>query len=88
MSDIQVTCIIREARNNTHEGITHLGGAGWKLTRSEVIRLIENHTNTYYTRVGEIRADLAVILGRYGKYLRTHQDGVWNDNLLLLETCY
>jgi Protein of unknown function (DUF3892) len=87
MSDIQVTCINKLPRNDTHEGITHLGGSNWKLTRAEVIRLIESHLNTYYTRVGGTRAEVGVINGPNGKYVRTHADGKWNDNLLALDEC-
>ena len=37
MSDVQVKCINKQPRNNPHEGITHLGGDGWKWTRQQVI---------------------------------------------------
>jgi len=87
MSDVQVTCINKLPRNDTHEGITHLGGAGWKWTRKEVIDSIEAKTNTFYTYVGNKRADVAVVAGPHGKYVRTHADGVWNDNLLALREC-
>jgi hypothetical protein len=87
MSDVQVTCINKLSRTDTHEGITNLGGSGWKWTRSQVIASIENGTNTFYTLVGGKRADVAVINGLGGKYVRTHADGVWNDNLLALAEC-
>ena len=87
MSDLQVTCVNKEPRNNTHEGITHLGGSNWKWTRADVIRSIENNSNTFYTKVGGIRADVGVINGPNGKYVRTHADGQWNDNLLALKEC-
>jgi Protein of unknown function (DUF3892) len=87
MSDKQVTCINKLPRNDTHEGITHLGGSGWKWTRKEVIDSIEAKTNTFYTMVGGKRADVAVVDGANGKYVRTRADGVWNDNLLALPEC-
>ena len=37
MADARVTCITRQPRKSPHEGITHLGGHGWKRTRAEVI---------------------------------------------------
>jgi hypothetical protein len=87
MADLQVKCINKLPRDNTHEGITHLGGDGWKKTRQEVINLIEAKTNTYYTLVGGNRATVGVVDGPNGKYLRTYADGKWNDNLLALPEC-
>jgi hypothetical protein len=86
MADIQVKCINKTPRDATHEGITHLGGDGWKKTRAEVIALIEGRVNTYYTLVGALAA-VRVIDGPNGKYLRTHRDGTYNDNLLALPEC-
>jgi hypothetical protein len=87
MADIQVTCINKIPRNNTHEGITHLGGATWKWTRQEVINSINAKTNSFYTLVGNKRADVGVVQGQHGEYVRTYADGVWNDNLLALYEC-
>lgn len=87
MSDVQVKCINKQPRNNTHEGITHLGGQGWKWTRDEVIRSIEAGTNTFYTFESGRRATVGVVNGPNGKYVRTHADGTWNDNLLALIEC-
>jgi len=89
MADVQVTCINKQPRNDTHEGITHLGNpaGGWKWTRQEVINSINNKTNTFFTYVNGKRADVAVVNGPNGQYVRTHADGVWNDNLLALDEC-
>ncbi len=87
MADIQVKCINKQPRNDTHEGITHLGGAGWRWTRTEVIQSIENGTNTFFTYVNGKRADVGVIQGPNGKYVRTYADGYYNDNLLALVEC-
>jgi len=87
MADVQVTCINKQPRNDTHEGITHLGGATWKWTRQEVINSIKAKTNTFYTMVGNRRADVGIVNGEHGEYVRTHADGVWNDNLLALDEC-
>jgi Protein of unknown function (DUF3892) len=87
MADVQVKCINKQPRNDTHEGITHLGGAGWKWTRAAVIQSIENKTNTFYTHVNGKRANVAVVDGLNGKYVRTHADNSWNDNLLALVEC-
>jgi hypothetical protein len=87
MSDVQVTCINKQPRNNPHEGITHLGGSTWKWTRAEVIQSIEAKTNTFFTSVAGNRADVGVVDGPNGKYVRTKADGMWNDNLLSLPEC-
>jgi hypothetical protein len=87
MADVQVTCINKLPRDNTHEGITHLGGSGWRWTRQQVIDSIEAKTNTFYTYVAGNRGDIGVVNGPNGKYLRTYADGKWNDNLLSLPEC-
>jgi hypothetical protein len=87
MSDLQVTCINKTPRNDPHEGITHLGGAGWKWTRQQVVDLINAKTHTFFTLVGGKRANVGVVNGPNGAYLRTYADGVWNDNLLALPEC-
>jgi hypothetical protein len=87
MPDVQVRCINKQPRSDTHEGITHLGGDGWKWTRQQVIASIEAKTNTFHTLVGGKRATVGVVNGVHGKYVRTHADGQWNDNLLALPEC-
>lgn len=87
MADVQVKCINKRDRTSQFEGITHLGGDSWKWTRSQVIKSIEDKTNTFYTRVNGNRSDIAVVNGRNGKYVQTHADGKWNNNLLALMEC-
>jgi hypothetical protein len=87
MADVQVTCINKLNRDSSHEGITHLGGPNWKWTRQAVIASIEAAANTFFTKVDGKRADVAVVNGANGKYVRTHADGKWNDNLLALPEC-
>lgn len=87
MADVQVTCINKIPRNNPHEGITHLGNSTGKWTRQSVIDWIEARTHTFYTYVDGKRADIGVVDGPNGKYLRTYADGYYNDNLLALPEC-
>lgn len=87
MADVQVTCINKVDRNSSHEGITHLGGSTWKWSRSQVITSIRGRTNTFFTQVARRRADIGVVDGPHGPYVRTYADGVWNDNLLALKEC-
>jgi hypothetical protein len=87
MSDVQITCINKQPRDNPHEGITHLGNAKGKWTRQQVVDWIENKSNTFFTLVQGNRGDIGVVNGPNGKYLRTYADGKWNDNLLSLPEC-
>jgi hypothetical protein len=87
MADLQVRCINKQPRQNPHEGITHLGGDGWKWTREDVVKSIDAKTNTFFTLVAGTRANVGVVEGPNGKYVRTHADGQWNDNLLALPEC-
>lgn len=85
MADSQVKCINKEPRLNPHEGITHLGGEGWKSKREDVISSIERGSNTFFTITGPTRADVGVVAGANGKDLQTHADGQWSDILALPE---
>jgi hypothetical protein len=87
MADVQVTCINKLPRNDTHEGITHLGNSTGKWTRKSVIDWIEAGTHSFFTFVNGKRADVGVVDGPGGKYVRTHADGYYNDNLLALDEC-
>jgi hypothetical protein len=90
MADVRVSCVNKQPRDNPHEGITHLGGTaggGWRWTRAQVIESIRSRTNTFYTFEGGKRADIGIVEGQNGPYLRTYADGQWNDNLLALPEC-
>ena len=87
MADARVTCISKLPRDNAYEGITHLGGPGWRWTCDQVIASIEAKTNTFFTLVNGNRAEVGVVNGPTGKYVRTYADGAWNDNLLSLPEC-
>lgn len=89
-TSVQVTCIILASSNAGHEGITHLGGDGWRWTREQVIAEIEspNCRYAFYTKVNGKVGWIGVRSGPYGKYLQTHADGYWNNNLLALARCY
>ncbi len=52
-----------------------------------MIDSIRGRTNTFFTLVGQSRAEVAVVDGPNGQYVRTHADGKWNDNLLALPEC-
>lgn len=84
----EVTCINKRDRNSDHEGITHLGGATWKLTRQQVIDHIESRKWDFYTLVGGKKAWLVVRKTAHGtKYVQTIADGYYSNNLLDLPEC-
>ncbi|HTO77367.1 MAG TPA: DUF3892 domain-containing protein [Thermoanaerobaculia bacterium] len=90
MADVQVTCINKQPRQKPHESITHLGGTGgggWRWPRQQVVDSIQAKTNTFYTQVNGTRAEIGIVHGPNGPYVRTHRDGQWNDNLLALQEC-
>lgn len=87
MAEVQVTCIAKGTFGSGHEAITHLGGAGWKWPVADVIASIRSKTNTFYTLVWGKRAEVGVVDGASGPYLRTYADGQWNNNLLELGEC-
>lgn len=90
MADVQITCINKQPRQDPHEGITHVGGhggGGWRWTRQQVVDSILAGTNTFHTLEAGKRAEVGVVQGPHGPYLRTHSDGYWNDNLLALPEC-
>lgn len=87
MADVRVRCVSKQPRQDPHHGITHLGGENWNWTRQQVINSINAKTNSFYTLVGGVRANVGVVHGLHGDYVRTHADGKWNDNLLALPEC-
>jgi hypothetical protein len=87
MADVQVRCINKQPRNDTHHGITHLGGEGWKWTRQQVIDSIKAKTNTFYTMAGAKRANVGVNHNDHGEFVQTFADNYWNNNLLALPEC-
>lgn len=90
MADAQVTCITKPDRENRHEHITRLGGATWNWAREDVIASIDAGTNTFHVIDAQgHRSEVGVVDPGNGRarYVRTHADGYWNDNLLALPEC-
>jgi excisionase family DNA binding protein len=81
-TDILVTCASKQALQNPHTGVTHLGDATHSWTRDEVITAIEDGSRTFYTLVDGKRSDVAIYDGPYSRYIRTRADGHWDDSLL------
>ena len=88
---IRVTAI-RLSGGQQHEHITHLwwtnpaDGSTGDHTRAQLVSWIEDKNGKAYVedRPGD-RAEVGVVTPKVGpKYLRTHADGKWTNNLLAL----
>lgn len=86
---VMTDVLVKYANKSTpeHEKVTHLGGDSWTWTRQQVIDSIEARTNTFFTSQAGVRAEVAVVNGANGKYLRTFANGKWTDNLVSLPPC-
>jgi hypothetical protein len=94
MADYQIDCVNKPDRYSAHEHITHVGGprpdggGRWKDTVPNVVAFIENKQHRFYTKVGNASAWVGVRISAAGnKYLQTHADSIWKDNLLALQEC-
>jgi hypothetical protein len=87
MADVRVTCVTKPNRNSPHEHITHLGGPKWVWPREQVIRSIEEESNSFFTYEAGKRAEIRVHERNGVKYVQTVADGAWTDNLLALNEC-
>lgn len=94
MADYRIECVNKPHRNSPHEHITHVGGPNptgggrWKEPVPNVVRFIESNQHRFYTREGNASAWVGVRTSAAGnKFLQTHADGIWKDNLLALDEC-
>ena len=87
MAERQIRCINKQPRIDTHHGITHVGGAGFKLTRDQAVAAIQVSGERFFTLAQGKRAEVGVVEEQGRKYLRTYADGYYNDNLLALPEC-
>ena len=63
MADLQVTCINKQPRNDTHEGISHLGGATWNWTQQQVIDFDQKRLEHFLHARRRQAAEVAVVNG-------------------------
>lgn len=94
---VQIRCIKKDSGNheNPHEGITNFGWvneqtrAMGQSTRAQMIEFLESQNGKAYVK--DIFGNLVyigIVTTKLGtKYLRTHADGKWTDNLLSLPEC-
>lgn len=84
MADRRVT----KTGKDTDGDITSLCGAWGSAAKATAISDIENRTHTYFVQdVRSRRADLEVVNGTTGKYLRTDPNSACSDNLDSLPDC-
>jgi hypothetical protein len=94
MADYRIDCVNKPNRSSPHEHITNVGGPNpggsgrWKNSVPDVVRMIEQGTHRFYTNESGASAWVGVRTSAAGnKFLQTHADGVWKDNLLALVEC-
>lgn len=84
MADRRVTSTGKDSDGD----ITSLCGSWGSATKAAAIREIDAGTNTYYVKDGfGRRADVEVVNGTTGKYLRTDPNSSCSDNLDNLPDC-
>ncbi len=95
---IRITCINKSSgwHDDPHHAISHLGwsndanGNTGKSSRLEVYNwLKENKSNQAYVK--DVRGNIAYVAPREHtngtKFVQTHADNKWSDNLLALKEC-
>jgi hypothetical protein len=83
----QITCINKNNRESAHERITHVGGAGWRVTQQAAISDIESGRESYYVNQNGERVEVIVATRNGVKYLKTKADSAETNNLLSLPEC-
>ena len=84
MRRYEVTFVVKRPADPAHEGVTHLGGVGWRRSRLEIIESIHMGTAAYFARINGRRMDIGIVYAPRGLFLRTFADGAWNDGLMAL----
>lgn len=91
---VQITCINKDGGNhyNPHESIEYLGwiegGTTKRTTLAGMVAWLEKGNQAYTEDRYGNKAWLSVRTSANGnKYVQTHADGKWNNNLLALNEC-
>lgn len=79
---------VKRTGKNTDRDITSLCGDWGTATKATAISDIERRVNSYYVQDSYYRrADVHVVNGMSGKYLRTDPNATCSDNLDTLPNC-
>lgn len=88
---IQITHVRLAANRTVHESITHYkwyndaDGAIGHMDKPALVTWVDTAGNSAYVSSGSSRAAVGVVRPQIGlPYLKTHANGVWTDNLLVL----
>lgn len=93
---IQITCINKDSGNhyNPHESIEFFGWTEDKTNKigkaslSKMVEWLEQGIEAYVQDVRGNKAYLTIRTSINGnKFVQTHSDGNWNNNLLALNEC-
>jgi histone H3/H4 len=87
MPRLQITCINKADRQNPHERIQNVGGAGFKFSQPDAIKCIEQRLHSFYVSVGGNTVNVIIATHNGNKYIKTENDGIQPDNLLKLPEC-
>jgi len=91
-TDVEVTCINKNDRNDPHERIHGIGGVNsngskWYLPLDQAIAAIEDGKYNFYVMVNGKRVNVVIATHNGHKYLKTEADGIQENNLLSLPPC-
>ena len=92
MPEYQVTCINKPHHHSPYEHISHIGNLKdkWRLTREDAIDRIDSKKDRFYTVDNSTGKKCYIeVVREKGKvpFLRTHENGKPNDNLLAQPEC-
>lgn len=83
----QIRCNNKNNRDSKYERITHVGGAGWKMTQQPAISDIERGRESFYVSKDGKKVNVVVAIRNGNKYLKTEADDSEPNNLLSLPEC-
>ena len=90
MSDCLITCINKPVSHlDPNTRIAYIGNqsGNWKLSEAAAIRRIRSGTDSFYTMVNGLRANIIVAERNGVPYLKTTSDQTRSDNLLSQIEC-
>jgi hypothetical protein len=93
--NVEIKCINKSDRPNSHERILSIGGSpgvhttNWRRTQQQAIEDIESGATAYYVGIpGADSVWVVVAVSQFGnKYIKTTADGEHPNNLLALPEC-